>query len=632
MGKRVIEETASNVIFNDDWFLKDSPTQGTTKLSGSDLKSIMNTDQAKSADLADAYDPNHNYVEGDVCIHDDTLHKANDDTTGTWDSTKWESTTIAEIIATIDLSAEAISYDNTSSGLEAENVQNAIDETITKLSAVGSASGAIATFSDGSDLAMKSLKVAIEPQQDLHGYEAPWVGGAGKNKLPMTVEGIKAVNTYHSWSGNSTTINNVTITIETDENNNVTGIKFNGTASADITFNLASNITISNGSYIWSNDQTVNISNLWLSLTSPNIAITLSTQKEVNVTVSSGSIGSAYIYASSGNVFNNIVFKPMIRLASVSDSTFAPYSNICPISGFTEMNVTRTGKNLIPTGTSTTKGYVDNSYLNADGTIGSDNTLFISEYFKVPSDVDCAWSSKNAVIYNLVSVCFYDKNKNYISGTALAKATKIITTPSNATYCRSTQSKNENNKFQFEIGSTATTYSPYNGNTYTIDLDGTRYGGTLDVVSGVMTVDRGYMDMGDLNYILGGGGLVFYSSIPSRKTGTIQIISDSYKYIGNASDSTVRDGDDGVIATEANSEQIKIKDTRFDSASAIKQAMASHKIIYPLATPINIQLTPTQVKSLLGVNNVWADCGDVDVSYVRDLTTTINYILEQLNS
>jgi hypothetical protein len=34
-------------------------------------------------------------------------------------------------------------------------------------------------------------------------------------------------------------------------------------------------------------------------------------------------------------------------------------------------------------------------------------------------------------------------------------------------------------------------------------------------------------------------------------------------------------------------------------------------IVYPLATPITYQLTPTQVNSLQGVNNIWADCGKI---------------------
>lgn len=34
-----------------------------------------------------------------------------------------------------------------------------------------------------------------------------------------------------------------------------------------------------------------------------------------------------------------------------------------------------------------------------------------------------------------------------------------------------------------------------------------------------------------------------------------------------------------------------------------------------LATPITIDLTPTEVKTLLGENNVWADSGEVEVTY-----------------
>ena len=43
--------------------------------------------------------------------------------------------------------------------------------------------------------AVQKLQVALEPIQPLHGYDKPWVGGGGKNKLPLTVDGIKALNT-----------------------------------------------------------------------------------------------------------------------------------------------------------------------------------------------------------------------------------------------------------------------------------------------------------------------------------------------------------------------------------------------------------------------------------------------------
>ena len=43
-----------------------------------------------------------------------------------------------------------------------------------------SASGSVASFPDGAaDLPVQSLKVAINPVQDLHGYASPWPAGGG---------------------------------------------------------------------------------------------------------------------------------------------------------------------------------------------------------------------------------------------------------------------------------------------------------------------------------------------------------------------------------------------------------------------------------------------------------------------
>ena len=42
------------------------------------------------------------------------------------------------------------------------------------------------------------------------------------------------------------------------------------------------------------------------------------------------------------------------------------------------------------------------------------------------------------------------------------------------------------------------------------------------------------------------------------------------------------------------------------------------QFVIPLATPQTYQLTPTEVKTLLGSNNVWADSGDVTIEYYAD--------------
>lgn len=37
--------------------------------------------------------------------------------------------------------------------------------------------------------------------------------------------------------------------------------------------------------------------------------------------------------------------------------------------------------------------------------------------------------------------------------------------------------------------------------------------------------------------------------------------------------------------------------------------------LYPIANPVEIQLTPQEINTLIGVNNIWADTGDVSVKY-----------------
>jgi len=41
-------------------------------------------------------------------------------------------------------------------------------------------------------------------------------------------------------------------------------------------------------------------------------------------------------------------------------------------------------------------------------------------------------------------------------------------------------------------------------------------------------------------------------------------------------------------------------------------------IVYPLATPITYTLTASQIRTLLGQNNIWADAGPISVEYTAD--------------
>lgn len=283
--------------------------------------------------------------------------------------------------------------------------------------------------------------------------------------------------------------------------------------------------------------------------------------------------------------------------------------NIRPISGWDEVNVTRTGKNWWSLGNISGTKQID---IDVNIPIGS--WTFSCEI--TSADVD---GTTSLIIF------YYDDDTTFL--TRLNRNTRVSYTLTATKHIKkisfyagynSSQSAEDTFTFaniQLEEGTTATTYEPYNGHTYTLDLDGTRYGGKVDLVSGVMTVDRAYKDLGDLTWQL-------VSTTPSHwrfralfnnaKQGSV-LISNSYKNITPADTYTGVTG----VAMDTSSNYIFLCDETYDDVSDFQTAMNGVQLVYELATPLTIQLPPTVVKSLRGMNNVFADSGNIlDLSYL----------------
>jgi hypothetical protein len=170
---------------------------------------------------------------------------------------------------------------------------------------------------------------------------------------------------------------------------------------------------------------------------------------------------------------------------------------------------------------------------------------------------------------------------------------------------------------------TATAYEPYQGNTYSITFPteaGTVYGGTLDVTSGKLTVDRAMVDMGTLTWVKGNtySGKWWFSSTradakkaPSN-TEKANCICSSYE---TQTPNSLWAGHLGA-GVNASSPQIIVVDLSYEDANTFKTAMSGVQFCYELATPIVYDLTPTEVTTLLGTNNVWADTGDSTIKYI----------------
>gem|GEM_PF-5532458 len=205
--------------------------------------------------------------------------------------------------------------------------------------------------------------------------------------------------------------------------------------------------------------------------------------------------------------------------------------------------------------------------------------------------------------------------------------------------------------FQFEEGSSMTNFSPYSNicpitgwrgaeishsgadtsspETYNITFPaeaGTVYGGSLDVTTGVLTVDRAMVDLGTLTWAYLASNKIFSTSINDKKP---SIYEGAVSQYANGGWWSGWPNKDCVWCGNAANGGFVVKDTRFADTATFKSAMLGVQFCYKLAIPITYQLTPTEVRTLLGINNIWADTGDTEVTYRADTKLYIDNKITQ---
>ena len=145
-----------------------------------------------------------------------------------------------------------------------------------------------------------------------------------KNILEYSLESLKASNTAGVWNNNIYTYNGITYEVQED-----LSIIANGTASsASKLFFIRSDGTrksISAGNYIISGGHN---SNSYIRIGITGVDEYKSTTSEKSITVSNDTTYYADITISAGTVLKNIIFYPMLRLASVTDNLYVPYNSM----------------------------------------------------------------------------------------------------------------------------------------------------------------------------------------------------------------------------------------------------------------------------------------------------------------
>lgn len=174
-----------------------------------------------------------------------------------------------------------------------------------------------------------------------------------------------------------------------------------------------------------------------------------------------------------------------------------------------------------------------------------------------------------------------------------------------------------------DVTVTVASTSGGSGEDTTVSLGRTVYGGTLDVTTGVLTVDKGFRTYtGDAseNWIYTTSLNRVYINIADaiRPSTYAEIQSNILHYSLPQEDYGSYLNDQGNLIVYAPS--------TITSASDWKTWLTSNnlQVVYELATPQTFNLTPTQVKTLLGQNYVSHDGGGtISLVYIKKDSTII---------
>lgn len=479
--------------------------------------------------------------------------------------------------------------------------------------------GDIATFTADRAEPLNGLTVDVEPIQELNGYENPWPAGGSKNLIP---DGTNTSNGYVNGQY----------------------LKNDGSLYSDTGWYTSEYFPVTAGeTYTWSTNGNPNSPSICFYDSGKNYISSIQAAQELPKTFTAPS-DAVYCRASQGKDFKTN--GEQIELGSTA-TTPKPYSNICPISGRTSVNVTSSRKNMWGADTP----YKTGAGLYSDG-VGVKITPSTSAAVTVSKDGDdivitttADWKFATFVLNGLqpgnYSLSFQVDElqwTGYADGidVAVITADYVITRKviHNSSFASSystrinltgaergiaislggrtgTKGTLRVKNLQLELSSTATAYEPYQGNTYTIQLGETVYGGTLDVTQGKMVVDRAIVDLGTLTWqnreALGGFSAVV-RPIPKDR---FAAISSCYPYMGSYS--SVTDKAFGYVYNN----YVFVRDSAYSDTASLTTALNGQTMVYELATPIEITLSPTQIEMLLGENNLWADAGSVK-AYVAD--------------
>ena len=167
----------------------------------------------------------------------------------------------------------------------------------------------------------------------------------------------------------------------------------------------------------------------------------------------------------------------------------------------------------------------------------------------------------------------------------------------------------------------------------------TVYGGVLDVTRGKLNVTHAGVNLSDLNWVAAGSGGTarFQSTSISPKTIEDNYTTPDFKcsHYRTLSWSNVGSEDKFITQLGGDTPIIAIVNRDYSDVDTFKASLSGATLVYELATPFDIDLTPEVISAVEGTNNVFADCGQTTVEFVssnaEDTVDITKSVIEQTN-
>lgn len=481
---------------------------------------------------------------------------------------------------------------------------------------IDTASGAIASFIPDSTIPdLLGVSVDIEPVQDLHGYDAPWPGGGGVNQFDQdtVLPSIGFVKDGDAWFvQNSSTPREQIVWENTSEISGSVSLtytyKYNSTSSQGVRFQFMYTDGTSVDNYAAGRDGYY---------TASFTSYAAKTLARIKTTYGTGSVST---------------WMKDVQVKFGSAEPYSPYENLCHISGWDEVGIDSTGENLLP--------YPPpKSAASRTETFNPETCFFLKQgtYTFAFDRFDNATSWRfGIVLFDARKERYYvpseilgndfghnDSGRYYVNGSNRTDTVFSLIMPfdgfirlffllgdtTDASVCVNPR---------ICIGTTASEYKPFAGNRYTIQLGQTVYGGTLDVAAGTLTIDRVMPTL---------DRATLYRDNGTYKIWKIVDLPNSVNIFGGRAICNITNvfGNVSSVALETKIQfPLGTQPSMFASIPADFN-IADLQACYELATPLTIDLDPVTIAAIAGqTNNVWADAGDVDITYAADLKTYID--------